>query len=308
MLQSDFILNNGNKIPSIGLGTWNSKKDEVGEAVRFAIEEARYKHIDCASVYGNEKEIGESFKNIFSGDIKRENIFITSKLWNTDHNPEHVIEACKKSLSNLHLDYLDLYLVHWAIAFQHGEEIEPLDKDGWVITEPVSIRETWEAMEELVKMGLVKSIGISNFNAQSVADLLTYAKIRPSVNQIELHPYNTQDKLIDYMKHEDIHVTAYSPLGTPVNLKETDPYLMEDSLIKKLSEEYNATPAQILINWGINRGTSVIPKSIKAERIKSNLEALNIEISEEDHKMISNLNRGYRFVDAYDWWKIPYFN
>ncbi len=209
------VLNTGAKMPFLGLGTWNAKKDRVGDAVEEALTKFGYSHIDCAWVYENEKEVGEAFRRVFNnGKRKREEIFITSKLWNDDHKKEHVVEACKQTLADLQLEYLDLYLMHFGIASPHGLGIEPLDANGMLITKKVSIRETWEAMEELVHLGLVKAIGVSNFTAPMLIDLLTYAKIVPAVNQIELHPYLQQNKLIEFCRAHGIAVTAYSRLHT----------------------------------------------------------------------------------------------
>jgi alcohol dehydrogenase (NADP+) len=307
MLQKEFLLNDGNKIPAIGLGTWNSDKSLVTNAVKYAIKSAGYKHIDCASVYGNEKQIGDAFNDLFSSGTNRKDIFVTSKLWNTDHKPEDVVKACKKTLSDLQIDYLDLYLVHWAIAFKNGGELEPLDENGYVITENIPERETWEAMEELVKLGLVKSIGISNFNTQSIVDLLSYCNIKPVVNQIELHAYNSQNEIVQYLQDVNIQPVAYSPLGSPGALQEKDPVLLKDEMLINIANKYKKTPAQILLNWGIARGTVVIPKSTSEERLIENISSLDFELAIEDIQAISNLNRNYRFVDSYSWWKIPYF-
>lgn len=302
-------LNNNHKIPVIGLGTWNADKTKVADAVEFAVNKVGYRHIDCASIYGNEKEIGKAFENIKqAGHVKREDLFITSKLWNTDHRADNVVKACKKSLSDLKLDYLDLYLMHWAIAFVPGGDSEPLDSEGFVIRDNVSIRETWEAVEQLVKIGLVKSIGVSNFSVQSIIDLLTYAQIKPVVNQIELHPYNTQTGLLNFMSHEEIVPIAYSPLGTPGGLKPQDPVLLKDKQIINLAKKYNKTPAQIVLNWGVSRDCVVIPKSIDKVRLKQNFESFDFKLTEKEILEITNLNRNYRFVDPINWWNISYFS
>ena len=193
MMKKYLKLNDGNSIPTLGLGTWKSDKNLVGNVVKFALTKAGYNHIDCAAIYRNEPEIGEVFKEVIGKQIKRDKIFITSKLWNTMHSPKDVEKACKKTLSDLGLKYLDLYLMHWGIAFRkNSDNTKPA---------PIPIQETWQAMEKLVKKGLVKSIGICNFTTMMLIDLLTYAKIKPVINQIELHPYNTQEKIIVFCKY-----------------------------------------------------------------------------------------------------------
>ncbi|MFA6251107.1 MAG: aldo/keto reductase [Candidatus Paceibacterota bacterium] len=228
-LDTDLILNTGVPMPTIGLGTWKSAPDKASLAVEYALTECGYRHIDCASIYRNEKEIGEAFKKVFEGNIrKREDVFITSKLWNTEHHKDDVRKACEQTLADLNLEYLDLYLMHWGIAIPVnavppsntlGRWTEQLDENGVLITEKVSVRETWEAMEELVQDGLVKAIGVANFTAPMLIDLLSYSKIKPAVNQIEIHAYLQQTKLLEFCKYNDIVVTAYSPLGSPGILK-----------------------------------------------------------------------------------------
>lgn len=312
------ILPTGGHMPVVGLGTWKSPGDQAGQAVEYALAEAGYCHIDCAAIYRNQEEIGGAFKKIFSGNTrKREDVFITSKLWNTDHAKDRVRKACESTLADLNLEYLDLYLMHWGIAIPPtdapptnpaGKWTEQHDANGFLITEKVSIRETWEAMEELVQIGLVKAIGVANFTAPMLIDLLSYANIKPAVNQIELHPYLQQQELVDFCKYQNITVTAYSPLGSPGNYKERGfPVLLEDETITKLAQSHNKTPAQILIRWAIQRGTVVIPKSITPEKIKENFNVFNFELTQNDMADIAKLNRNLRFVNPYAWWKIPYF-
>ncbi len=304
-------------MPVLGLGTWKSKPDAVGAAVEYALCEASYDHIDCASIYRNEDEIGRSLKNVFeSGKRKREDVFINSKLWNTDHKRGAVKAACQATLSDLNLKYLDLYLMHWGIAIppnennrQHyGRLEEQLDENDYLILDKISVRETWEAMEELVSAGLVKAIGVANFTAPQLVDLLTYAKVKPAMNQIELHPYLQQTRLIEFCKSQDIVVTAYSPLGSPGNYRGSGlPVLVEDETIAEIAKNHGKSPAQILIRWAIQRGTVVIPKSVTPERIKENTDVFGFELSDDEMKKVAGLDRNVRFVDPYSWWKIPYF-
>ncbi|MFA6424183.1 MAG: aldo/keto reductase [Candidatus Magasanikbacteria bacterium] len=304
-------LNNGQKMPVLGLGTWKSPKDKVGEAIKYAILECGYRHIDCASIYGNEKEIGVAFQEIFSsGKVKREEVFITSKLWNDFHGKDDVELACKKTLSDLQLEYLDLYLVHWGVASPNQSGSEPVDENGVLITAPVSIQETWQAMEKLVSDGLVKAVGVANFTGPMLVDLMTYATIIPAVNQIELHPYNQQIKLVEFCKYKNIVVTAYSPLGSPANNKrqEDPPRLLDDEKINDLAKKYNKTPAQILIRWAIQRDTIAIPKSVNSDNIKNNINVFDFNLSVDEMSELVKLDKRYRFVNPYEWWRIPYFD
>lgn len=316
--ENNLILNTGAKMPIIGLGTWKSPADKAGEAVKFALTEGGYNHVDCAAIYRNEKEIGTAFKEVFDGVKRnRKDVFITGKLWNTEHQPKAVLKACQATLADLNLEYLDLYLMHWGVAAKPdedpgpnsvGREDEELDENGILKTEKVSIRETWEAMEGLVKKGMVRVIGVANFTAPMLIDLLTYAKISPAVNQIELHPYLQQTGLVEFCQAKNIVVTAYSPLGTPANsVAKGLPILLEDKKILEIAGKHGKSPAQILLRWGIQRGTVVIPKSVTEERIRENLAVFDFELSENEMADIASLNRNLRFVNPSEWWKIPYF-
>jgi diketogulonate reductase-like aldo/keto reductase len=304
-MQRQLKLNDGNSIPVLGLGTWKSEPSLVGEAVKFALTKAGYKHIDCASIYKNEPEVGEAFRESFK-TVKREEVFITSKLWNTEHRAENVEKACKETLADLNLEYLDLYLMHWGVSFIKGENLEPLNKDGKALTDNVSVQETWQAMEQLVKNGLVKSIGVANFSGPMLVDLLTYAKIRPAMNQVEIHPYNSQEGLIEFCKYQDIAVTAYSPLGRQGADRE-GPRLFDEPVIKALAAKYKKTEAQVLLNWAVGRGTVAIPKSVTPERIAENIDIFDFELTGDEKNDINSLNKNYRFVNPSTWWGIPYF-
>lgn len=290
---------NNDEMPAIGLGTWKSAKGKVEEAVKIALEEG-YRHIDCAATYGNEAEIGNAFSKVFSeGKIKREDVWVTSKLWNDSHQKEHVIPALKQTLKDLQLDYLDLYLMHWPVAFKHGVGFPEKD-DDYLSLEEVPIIETWNAMIEAKKQGLVKHIGVSNFSIKKLEDLMSKTEDIPEMNQVELHPFLQQDSLLEFSKKNNIHLTAYSPLGSGDRIKEmkaeNEPSLLEEPVIKKIAEKHSATPGQILISWSVERGTAVIPKSTSKGHIISNLESEKIHLDSQDMEEIAKLDRHFRYV------------
>lgn len=298
-------LNNGKTIPALGLGTWRSEPGKVGAAVETALK-AGYRHIDCAAIYMNEPEVGEAFSRVFAKNkIKREDVFITSKLWNNKHHPDAVEKACRQTLADLQIEYLDLYLIHWGIAFMPSEEKEPLDENGLIMTEPVSIQETWRAMELLVEKGLVKSIGVANFTTTMIIDLLSYAKIKPVMNQVELHPYNSQPELVNFCQAKKVELTAYSPLGS-----HGDPASkpISDKQILSIAKAHGKTPAQVLIRWSLQRDLVVIPKSTNPKRIAENVDVFDFELTDAQMQEINKLNKNHRFVDPSDWWGLGYFN
>ncbi|KAL5334811.1 Aldo/keto reductase [Aspergillus crustosus] len=260
-LERTFKLNTGYEIPAIGLGTW------VQEAVSAALK-LGYRHIDAAAVYGNEREVGDGIK---ASGVPREQIFLTSKLWNTHHDPENVEAAVNQSLADLQTDYLDLYLIHWPVAFRHSTTTtQPVDeKTGLIDVIYIPIKDTWAALEALVAKGKVRSIGVSNFTQETIEELLKTAKITPAVNQIEAHPYLQQRELLGWSKEKGIVLTGYSPLGNNIyNI----PRAVDDPVVLETAEALGKTPAQVLISWAVQRGTVVLPKSVTPERIRSNFE------------------------------------
>lgn len=283
-------------MPMVGLGTWKSKPGEVKAAVEAAID-AGYRHIDCAAIYGNEVEVGAALQEKIKGGIKREDLFIVSKLWNNAHKKELVQAACEKTLKDLGLTYLDLYLIHWPHAFQSGGALIPKREDGTVMydeeTEPT---ETWSAMEELVKAGLVRSIGISNFNAAQVKAITAMCKTKPAMNQVERHPYFDQTKLKEVCDKEGIPLTAYCPLGSADNpARRPDwPVLLEDKVLAEIGAKYNKTAAQVAIRWQVDSGVVVVPKSVNPSRIAANLDVFDFSLSTEDMAAIAAINRNWR--------------
>ncbi|SNX85738.1 related to GCY1 - galactose-induced protein of aldo/keto reductase family [Melanopsichium pennsylvanicum] len=278
-------LNDGNKIPQIGLGTWLSNPGEVGNAVEIAVKNG-YRHLDLAKIYQNQPEIGEALKKVIPSVVKREELFITSKLWNNAHRPENVQAAYEETLSELGLEYLDLYLIHWPVAFSADNGLVPKSEDGKQaqLDRQVSIVDTWKALIELQKAGKVKSIGVSNFSKQHLEAIINATGVVPAVNQIEAHPLLPQDDLVEYAKQKNIHLTAYSPLGNNLSGKTK---IVDYPQVKEVADKYKADPAQVLIAWGVKRGYSVIPKSVTDSRIKSNFDQL--ELKDEDYQKVSSL-------------------
>jgi alcohol dehydrogenase (NADP+) len=292
---------NGDQMPAIGLGTWKSGKGEVGKAVITAIENG-YRHIDCAATYGNEAEIGEAFEKILTqGKVKREELWITSKLWNNAHRKDDVIPALKQTLQDLKLEYLDLYLIHWPVAFKPGVEF-PQNDDEYLSLSEVPVTETWQMMVEAKKSGLVKHIGVSNFSIPKLRDLLSKTNEPPEMDQVELHPYLQQKELMNFCASNNIFLTGYSPLGSgdrASSMKaEDEPSLLENETISEIAAKHHASTAQVLIKWHLTRGNAVIPKSTNPKRIIENLKSADLDLDKEDLVKIEKIDRHFRYVNG----------
>lgn len=290
---------NGDTMHAIGLGTWKSKGKEVKQAVKDALH-AGYRHIDTAAIYGNEELIGEALQEVFAeGNILREDVFITSKLWNDSHQEGQVMPALTNTLKRLQLDYLDLYLIHWPVAFKHGVDF-PEKPSDFVSLEEAPLIDTWEQMETAKNSNYTRHIGVSNFSKEKLSDLVSKASIKPEMNQVEMHPLLQQKKLLDYCNSEGILMTAYSPLGSGDRSEEMksgdEPNLMDIDEIGDIAKKHNATPAQVLIAWHGHRGTAAIPKSTTKDHIVANFKAADVSLDDGDMEKIAGLNKNYRFI------------
>lgn len=295
---------NGDELPMLGLGTWKSAPGDVYDAVKFALQTG-YRHLDCAAIYGNEAEVGQALADsIADGVVSRDDVWVTSKLWNDAHRPEHVRPALEETLDDLQLDTLDLYLMHWPVALERGTGM-PESPDDFLSLDEVPLSDTWAAMEALVDEGLVRHIGVSNFNIPNLQHLFEEADRAPEMNQVELHPYLQQHDLLAFAREHDLPVTAYSPLGSkdrPEGMKADDePLLLEDPTIREIADQHDATPGQVLISWALHRDTVVIPKSVTPSHIEENLAAADLSLTEDDMDAIAELDRGRRYVRGEFW-------
>jgi alcohol dehydrogenase (NADP+) len=293
----------------LGLGTWKAPPGEVGKAVAEALR-LGYRHIDCAPIYGNEAEIGEALGHCLRrGLVRREELWITSKLWNDAHAPEDVAPALERTLGDLRLERLDLYLIHWPVALRRGAPLPPAAADI-LPPEAIPLADTWRAMEETHAAGRCRHIGVSNFSVPRLRRLLEGATTAPAVNQVELHPYHQDPGLLAFCRRHGIAVTAYAALGSadrPARLRSSDePCLLEDPLIGTIAARHNATPAQVLLRWALQRGTAVLAKSVNPDHLRQNLAAAQLghseaSLSEADMNAIAGLERGFRYVSGSFW-------
>jgi len=289
-------LSSGHEMPALGLGTWQSKPGEVTQSVKWAIE-AGYRHIDGALIYQNEAEVGAGIKaKIDDGTVKRDELFITTKLWCNAHRPDCVLPAIKKSLSDLGLTYVDMYLIHWPMGYQPGEELFPLNKETGIphFDNETDLANTWKEMEKLVEMGLAKSIGVSNFNHKQLEHIIKNGKIQPANNQIEMHPYFPQQKLVEFCKKHNIAVVAYSPFGCPSHpaAKPGDPKLLEEPKLIELGKKHGKGPNHVIIRWLLQLGVITIPKSVNKDRIIDNFNISDFSLTDEEMKIVESLDKG----------------
>ncbi|TXG64674.1 hypothetical protein EZV62_011668 [Acer yangbiense] len=336
-------LNSGFKMPIIGLGVWRMEGKEIRDLIINAIN-IGYRHFDCAGgkkdfdflvvgvdflvsvvclimfyqsvslpITRTKQKLGRHLQKHFEVGLSRGRIFSLPPrlLWNSDHG--HVVEACKDSLKKLQLDYLDLYLVHFPVATKHtgvGETDSALDEDGVLeIDTTISLETTWHAMEDLISMGLVRSIGISNCDIFLTRDCLAYSKVKPAVNQIETHPYFQRDSLVKFCQKHGICVTAHTPLGGALANNEWFGTVscLDDPVLTGLAKKYKKTVAQIVLRWGIQRNTAVIPKTSKLERLEENFLVSEFELTKEDMDVIKSMDRKYRTNQPAKFWGVDLY-
>lgn len=297
----------GATIPAIGLGTFGSDKysgEQVADAVRDAIA-LGYRHIDCAAVYGNERMVGKALQDAMAAGVRREELFITSKLWNDKHDEKDVIPAFEKSLRDLRLDHLDLYLIHWPFPNFHAPGVDVFARDPHArpyIHE--NYMKTWRQMEALVDRGSVRHIGTSNMTIPKLELVLRDARIKPAANEMELHPHFHQPELFSYVVRNGIVPIGYSPLGSPSRPERDrtpdDTVDMEDPVILEIAAERGINPAEVCIRWAVTRGQVPIPFSVKREQYLKSLSAASAEpLTDQEMRAMAGIDRNNRLIKGH---------
>lgn len=303
-------LRRGTSLPSVGLGMWKVPGQVCPELIEQAVA-AGYRHFDCACDYGNEQECGAGLRAACDrGSITRDQLWVTSKLWNTFHRPEHVESACRKTLSDLGLDYLDLYLIHFPISLAY---VSPQQRypPGWVhepeAAQPqmqfdnVSLAHTWQAMLNLREQGLVKAVGVCNFNVVLLREIAAAVGEYPEVLQVESHPLLVQSKLLRFCQQNQIAYTAFSPLGAlsyhEIGMADRNDSLLQNPVITEIAAGVGRSPAQVLLRWGVQRGTAVIPKTSRVDRLAENIALFDFELSPSQMNQINGLDQNRRYND-----------
>jgi alcohol dehydrogenase (NADP+) len=298
------LLVDGAHMPAIGLGTFGSdhaSHQAVAAAVKSAAE-IGYRHFDCASVYGNEDRIGESFEALIQEGLRRDEIWVTSKLWNDKHGEQDIIASCEKSLADLRLKYLDLYLVHWPFPNHHPPHCDVGARNPNAVPYiHENLMRTWRKMEELVDRGLVRHIGTSNMTIPKMKLLLRDARIRPAVNEMELHPYFQQPEFFAFLRANGIEAVAYCPIGSPARPERDrtpeDLAPTEDPVIRGIAERLGVHPAAVCLKWAVQRGQTPIPFSTNREHLLANLRSVVSDpLSDEDMKAIEGIDRNCRLI------------
>jgi len=291
-------------IPPIGLGTWKLEGKTAYKCIRSAID-LGIRHFDCAHIYENEKIIGKALNDAIAEKVvTRQELWVTSKLWNNAHLNDDVVPALQRTLNHLGFEYLDLYLMHWPVAFKPTVHIPKVGSD-FLDLKDASISATWEGLEKSVHLKLTKRIGVSNFSISKLEALLRSADIIPFANQVESHPYLQQQKLKEFCDRKQIIFAAYSPLGSgdrPTEMRSVgEPVLLNDETIEAIAERHNCSPAQILISWAMHRNTVVIFKTSQKDRIKQAMDASTIKLSVNELNAISALDCNFRYVTGSFW-------